>query len=308
MKTTIEDRFASKLKIVDEAPEPLASAMRASLNPNEVIRLLIFGPASKTLNKFTPATLLALLDGGWIVVSSVPCGRPEVHHCDFKETLMVEITGILLYGRLQIDFMAGGRPQSVSMFFNTLMGGLYQEVLQIMLNAMDGITNVNPISAKELYPMFDALPLKFSNAMIRCLPMGQRLLATVHWAALITKRFKIFEHELVPEAVLALTDRELLLISEEANWHGFRPGRIPKYGNIVTYCPLSRINALRLSEHEPFDTLDVELCGGNGGEKLKIDFPRAEKDEFVAFIKQAKRQRALIGTSGNCWRNAGTEL
>jgi hypothetical protein len=75
MKYPLWDRFASKLNSVDEAPEPLCSAMRAVVKPGDAIRLLILGPAFTSLGKSSIATLLAVLDGEWIVVSGMEASQ-----------------------------------------------------------------------------------------------------------------------------------------------------------------------------------------------------------------------------------------
>ena len=48
MKTHLRDRFASKLKKVDGAPEPSRRAMLAALNSAETSRLLTYGPGYKS--------------------------------------------------------------------------------------------------------------------------------------------------------------------------------------------------------------------------------------------------------------------
>jgi hypothetical protein len=129
-------------------------------------------------------------------------------------------------------------------------------------------------------------------------PMGQRALAAVHWPAILGQRRLWFQPELAPQAALAVTDRELLLVSEEKAWRRMRPGQTPKYGSIVTHCPFSRIEILQLGEHDDIDTVDVVLRVPRGTEKLKIPFPRERKREVQALIDQASGQTGRIRESG----------
>jgi hypothetical protein len=291
MKRGLWERFAAKLKTVDDVPEPLYGAARAALKLDDKIRLLIFGPAQKVLGKISAASLLIILDEEWIVVTGTDEIKTEVFRCTFADTLMVEITNILLHGKLRIDFASEGRAHSIAIQFNTVMEGLYQEAVQFLLNGMDNVSEVSPCDSKELYAALNSLPLKFCNAVVEFMPMGQRVLGLVHWPAVLGRKMKIFRRELLPEAVLVLTERELLFISEEKTWSWTRPDRVQKYGSVVTHCPLSRVGAVELSEHDSLDTMDVEIRANEAGEKLKIDFPREQKAKVSAFMELALKHQ-----------------
>jgi hypothetical protein len=294
MKRDLWERFSAKLKTADETPEPLCSAALAALKPNDKIRLLIFGPAQKVLGKISRASLLVILDEEWIVVTGTDEIKTEVVRCAFADTLMVEVTNILLQGKLRIDFVADGRAHSVMIQFNTVMEGLYQEVVQFLLNGMDNVSEIAPRDGKELYAALNSLPLKFCNAVVEFIPMGQRVLGFVHWPAVLGRKMKIFRRELSPEGVLVLTERELLFVSEEKTWSFIRPDRVQKYGSIVTHCPLSRVDAFDLSEHDSLGTIDILVRTDHGGEKLKIDFPREQKTKVSAFMEQALKHQKSI--------------
>lgn len=291
MKRDFWDRFASKLKSLEEAPEPLRGAVAAAIKSEDAVRLLVFGPAYKGGGQRLPASLLAVLDAEWVLATGTDTTEPTVARARFADTLLVEMTNILLYGKLRLDFAAHGRAQSVAIHFNTVMEGLFQEVVQRVLNGMDGVESVEPFDSRELYPALESLPLKFCNAVLEFIPMGQRVLDLVHWPAVLGRKLKILRHELAPEAMLALTERELLFISEEKTWSWIRPGRVQKYGSVVTHCPLSRIADIQLSEHDQLDTLDVEVRVRAGGEKLKIDFPREQKAKVSAFLEELMKQQ-----------------
>jgi hypothetical protein len=285
MTSGLWERFASRLKTVADAPEPLRGAMLAALKPADVVRLLVFGPADKNLNTSSPATLLALLEDEWILVSGTEEIQPEVHRCGFAGTLLLELTIILLCGKLRLDFVADHRAQSVAIAFNTVMAGLYQEAAQLLLNGMDGVSEIVPRDSNELSAELVSLPFKFCSAVAEFLPMGQRVLGVVHWPAVLGEKRLWWRHEITPEAMLALTDRELLFISEEKTGSWVRRDQNQKYGSVVTHCPLSRVTAVQLSEHDSLDTIDVEVRAQEAGEKLKIDFPREQKAEVAAFLE-----------------------
>lgn len=285
------EKFPSRLKTVDEAPEPLRGAMLASLKPDDEIHLLVFGPASKHLETFSPATLLAILEREWILVAGTEQLPVEMRRCEFDDTLLVEQTSVLLMGKLRFDFVAEGRAQTVAIHFNTTTEGLYQEAAQLVLNGMDDVSEITPDDGTEFRAAFKSLPLKFYNAVMEFLPMGQRLIGFVHWPAVLGRKLKIFRQELAPEAVLILTGRDLVFIAEEKSWSWIRPGRIQKYGNVVTYCPLSRLKSIGLSKHDSLETIDVDISAGKTGERLKINFPDESKADVSAFLELALRHQ-----------------
>jgi hypothetical protein len=294
MRRDFWDRHASRLKTVDDAPEPLRTVMLAALKAEDSAQFLVFGPAEMTGGERSAATLLAVLNHGWVVVRGTKQTEPVLTRCEFANTLLVEITSILLYGRMRIDFVKNGRVDSVAIHFNTVMEGLYHEASEMVLNGMDGIFDNEPRQRGESDQALNLLPLKFCNAMSEFVPMGQRVLSLVHWPAVLGRRLRLLQQELAPEAVLALTDRELLFISEEKSWFWVRTDRVQKYGNVVTHCPLSRVGMLQLSEHASLATIDVEIRTGQTGEKIKIDFPPDHVPEVVAFVEKATKQRTAV--------------
>ena len=299
MKKDFWDRFASKLKSVDEAPEPLRSAMRAALKPNESIRLLVFSPANKTFDKCSPATLLAVLDHEWTVVSGLEEIPSQVARAEFAGTLFVELTNILLYGRLKIDFVSEGGTQSVAVEFNTVMDRLYQEAVQLLLDGMDGVSAASPIEDRQAGSLLCSLSLKFRNAVIEFRPASQQALAVLHWPALLGGRRRWFQRELSPEAIMVLTGRELLFISEEKTGSWMRIGRVNKYGSIATYCPLSRLTRFQINERGPSATLQLELRARQGGAKVEVPFPAGQREEVSAFMERALPQDASWPTAIN---------
>ena len=304
MKCDLWDRFASKLETVQDAPRPLSGAMLTALKPNDELRLLIFGPAYKALRKTIPATLLAVLAHDWLVVTGSEEHPAHVYRCDFANTLLIEITNILLHGMLRIDFATEGRTETVAIPFNTVMEGLYQEATQFLLNGMDEVREITPCENKELSCSLAPLPMKFYNAILEFIPMGQHVLEFVHWPAVFGNKLKMFRNEVSPEAVLVLTDRELLFISEERTSSWFHAERLQKYGCIATHCPLSRLASFQVSDHDSLDTIDIMLQTRQGSEKLKIDFPRGQKAEMASFMERVLKQQK----SQNLYAATDTEV
>jgi hypothetical protein len=263
--STLWDRvcFSIKLGCIEEAPEPLRGAVCAALTPDDVIRCLVFGPPQRTIGTASPASLLAMLNRGWVIALAGGGGRPKVYRCNFTETLLVEITDVLLYGRLRFDFVRFGRVHSVVIPFNTVSSDLYQNAVQLMLAGT--VSQYHAVLEKngKAFQGPPDLPLKFRNAVVRSLPAGQEALEFVYWPPGFGRLVLFLRREFSPAGLLALTGTHLLFFSEgEVLVDGGSQG-YAKYGYTVTYCPVSLIRAVQIVEHKSFHSIVVDFVSIN---------------------------------------------
>ena len=294
MSVSTSDRFSSRLKTLDEAPEPFRSTLLQHLSPQHHICLMVWGPASKTIRSKSQATLLTVTNRNWIVVSEAQDKCMTASVCDFVNTLSVELTSILLLGRLSIDFAAEDGLQFAVIEFNTVMEQLYQEAIQLLLDGMDGISSEVLAEDKQENIQLHELPLKSRNAVLEFKPRSQNILSVLHWSATFRGSSRWIQHELTPEAVLALTQRELMLISEEKAWSWIRAGYTRKYGKIVTYFPLVRLESFCLTGNRHLCALGLKICSEHGGENRGVDFPRERETDVAAFMERAMRQKMAL--------------
>lgn len=289
-------RFATRLNSLAEAPELLGAALGAHLCAGEAVRLLVYGPPWVSLKTEDPATLLAVTDRRWLIVFDGRDGAATVAQSDFADTLLVEISIILLYGRLRVEFVAGGQAQSVQIQFNTVMEKLYEEAIQLLLDHTEGPRVAARTQTRDTQLPLESLPLRFRNALLKFTPPGRPLRDLAHWPACYAGQRRWFQRELAPEAVLALTDRELVLVSDEKTWTWLRVGRDIKFGSVVTYCPLSRLAGFQLGRQPPLGTLNVTLRTAHGLSKLAIDFPAERESDVLGIVEQAGGKTAPAET------------
>src|SRR6201995_2551745 len=110
----IDTRFPTKLDLVSDAPEPLRSELVKNLPTEESVRLLVHAPAFPTGDEKSPATLLAITNSGWLVASETENGGAVLVKSDFNNTLLFELTSILLLGQLIITYAEAGQEHSVT--------------------------------------------------------------------------------------------------------------------------------------------------------------------------------------------------
>jgi hypothetical protein len=289
------DSFARQLAALEEAPEPYRGALRGALPSGETYRWLVFGPAFRTLRQFSPTTLLALTERRWALAAEQPQGGCAVSTAEFDQTLAVELTEILLYGQLRIQWAAGGETRWVGAHFNTVMRRLYHRAVEGVLDGVDAApptAEMEPWLTEKERELLQPLPFKFYNATALFRPTGQRLGEVLHRPAVVRRRLRFLEQELVPEGVLARTDRTLVLISEDKAWSWLQLQRQGKHGNVVTYCSLSRVAEFRVHAGERFVTLELRLKTARGGGTATFDVPRSQREAVTRLLDRAMRLSA----------------
>jgi len=265
----IDSRFPTKLDSVSDAPEPLLSAVEENLASPKSVRLLVHAPAFSTADERSPATVLAVTDSGWLVASETEEGGASVEKSNFSDTLFLELTSVLLSGRLRICFATVGTSYSATMMFDTVGEEFYREAIDLMLDGIDQTVTPPGKNDGDAASITEVWPLKFRTEAERYRPKGQRLLAATQWPAI----FGGFERELAPAGALLLTERELVLISEEKTSPRRHSGDLHEFGGIITYFPLVRLADFHLSQHERFGVLALQVHATHGGDKLEFIFP-----------------------------------
>jgi hypothetical protein len=285
-----DTRFATKLDTIDDAPEPLRNVLLDNLPLPDSVGLLIHAPAFLTSDErsprgprvptsavVAPATVLAVTSDGWLVASETEDGGASVEKAHFHDTLFLELSSILLSGQLRIYFAAVGISYSATMSFDTVGEELYREAIDLILSGIDRTPKTTAKSDRGVASPFEAWPTKFRNEAERYRPKGQRLLAATQWSGIVDG----FQRELCPNSALLVTERELVLISEEKTSPRLHREDFQKFGGIITYFPLIRLLDFHVSHHDRFGVLALRVHAVHGGEKLEIIFP-ADHEKVVA--------------------------
>jgi hypothetical protein len=286
----IDARFPTKLNTVSDAPEPLRSALVESFPSGEPVRLLVHAPAFTTGDEKSPAIVLAVTNNGWLVASESEDGGAALEKSAFSDTLFLELTSILLLGQLRISFAAVDTSYSVTIKFDTVGEEFYREAIDLMLAGIDpALTGVAQKDRSEVL-MFEAWPMKVRNEAQRYWPSGQRFLAAIQWPAV----FDGFQRQLAPHGALLITERELVLISEEKESSAEAPSaEEPKerFGGIITFVPCVRLKDFHVSHRESVGVLSLQVHAAHGGEKLEVIFPPDDEMAVSKAMEQLLRSR-----------------
>jgi hypothetical protein len=283
--TGYPNNYPPKLKSILEAPEQFSEALRSHLSAPEACRLILYAPSVSVVDERVPATVLVVTEDGWLVASENQDSGINVEQCKFNDTLFLELTSIVLLGRLKIDFASTGTSYSALIRFSTAEERLYREAIDLVLDGIDRTRASQSEKDRGAAEMLKDWPLRFRNEVLDYLPKGQRLVAATQWPAILGG----FRRELAPAGALLVTERELVLIADQKapDWSH---GEWAKYGGIITYFPLARLADFHVSQQDRFGMLALQVHASHGGERLEIPFP---SDHEPAVSKAMERVLSL---------------
>ena len=179
----IDTRFPTKLNTVSDAPEPFRSALLQSFPSEEPLPLLVHAPAFTTADEKSAATVLAVTNDGWLLVSETEGGSAAVEKSNFSETLYLELKSILLLGQLRICFAAVDKSYSATIKFETVEDHFYREAIELILAGIDPALTGAVENGRSEDSTFEGWPMKIRNEAQRYWPKGQKFLAAIQWPA-----------------------------------------------------------------------------------------------------------------------------
>jgi hypothetical protein len=277
------DQFPTSATRIEDTPTPFREALSQRIQENESVRHLICSPEFGAAKFRALASLLCVTDRRWLIVLPESDGSTMVDESSFDSTLLVELTIILLYGQLKIDFVRDGEARTTALQFNAVMQHFYSEAIQDILDAIDGKEHGSPNLDRSRSSIFMGWPLKFRNFSIIYMPEKSQLLDGVYWNEIRGG----FSRELAPAVAMLLTDRHIVFIAEEKSSRWFHFRHHAKYGAIITYFPLNRLSEFRIDPHNRFSILELQGHEGHGSEKLEIMFPRDKREAVSRLMEKA---------------------
>jgi hypothetical protein len=277
--------YPHKLDSIGEAPEEFSRTLESHLPSGEKIPLIIYAPATSVGEEKLPATVFGITNDGWLLASESR-GGVSVEKCKFDDTLLIELTSIVLEGQLKIDFASEGSSRSTAVQFSTVEERLYREAIDLLLEGIERSHASKSESDRSVEKVLKDWPLRFRNEAMQYLPKGQPLLAATQWPAILSG----FQRELAPAGALLATERELVLFADEKMPEGYE-GEWAKYGGIITYFPLVRLADIQVKSQERFSVLALQVHASHGGETLEIMFPSDHREAVSKVMEQMRSTR-----------------
>jgi hypothetical protein len=281
--------FAVAAARIEDTPQPFCEILSQRIPKAEAVRQLIFSPAFVAGKFRALASVLCVTDRRWLVLLGQNDGRITVDEASYDMTLLVELTIILLYGQLKIDFVANRETRMAALQFNTVVQRSYSAAVEDILDAIDRKEHAATKRDWIRSPIISEWPLKFRNFAIIYVPERSQLLDGVYWKEIRGS----FNRELGPAAALLLTDRQIVLIAEEKGTGWFQFRHHPKHGAVMTYLPVDRLADFHIKERKRFCILELDGHESQGSEKIEVMIP-TDKQEAVSRLIEKGAGRSSV--------------
>ena len=279
--------YPRKVESISEVPGEFPDALRSHVSSADAARLILYAPPTSVGDEKVRESVLVVTNDGWLAATDNQETGISVEQCKFNDTLFLELTSILLWGQLKIDFACAGTSYTAITRFNTVQEDLYREAIDLILDGIDRTHAIGSEKDRRAAEVLRDWPLKFRNEVLRYLPKGQRLSAAAQWPAILGG----FRRELAPAGALLVTERELVLIADEKTPDWYR-GEWAKYGGIITYFPLTRLDDFHVGRQDRFGVLALHVHASHGGERLEILFP----SDHERVVSEAMEQTRPVKT------------
>ena len=153
-----------------------ARAFENKSSPMKRCSLLVYSPVFKSAGRRFDATVLAITNERWLMLAEGEDGNVKVSGASFDDTLLVELTEILLFGQMKIDFVSNGKPCTSALQFDVVEEEMYREAAHLILDAVEGVTPLtNGESFRNAVQYVSDWPLKFRHGVLKFMPKGRQL-------------------------------------------------------------------------------------------------------------------------------------
>jgi hypothetical protein len=255
-----------RAKSLADLPVDLKRLAEPSLPPDDPIREIFVVPAQLVplklggkggMRNVPEQALLFTTQGALHVIGAGPAGHPpETIYIRGEDLIYANLTVVLLYGRLELCCVADGTLTRIVVEYNTVGHYLVQPGL---LNLLD--LACKPIASEQLpnwktpglLGQLEGKSLKFRNGLANyALQPDEHLLGYVYQPRILKRYWRVFKRLLAPAGLLALTDRELILIEEGRS-------SATSYGWYFSFCPRTNITGFETMPNGELIDLSVQL-------------------------------------------------
>jgi hypothetical protein len=268
---------------MDECPEPFREPLHRAISPSENIYEIIYSPAFVSGRSSMPGSVFCVTERAWIIVRQLKKRGLELTRALYSETLLIELTDILLYGQLKIVYAGNDQCRLGICFFNTVSEDMYTKAIYRVLNLIGNIAEPPGQKDRAILAYLESWPLEFRNCGWDFLPPDGDLLDGINWPTI----FGWLRRHLGPGMALILTDRHLVTLADEPSRSWFIDDDHVNVGVIVTYIPRSRISGFETQKHKRFHILEIQVNNAHSHERVRLRFPPELQGKIIGLANKA---------------------
>lgn len=257
---------------VDALPDSLRALAKDALAPGaRFVCALVVPPEYRSAGEEeshpVPEQALIYTDSGVLHVQAGLGDEapPSATFIQPETLLSIRSSHLVLYGRLELLGAAEGKPARIDMEFNAIGWNMMDTEWREMVGRAIGLPAQAPGEAKpeseQEVVLPESLPSKFIEGLRKYgLYTGEILLGFTYQPGVWSSQtLGLFQHQLAPNTLLALTNGSVLVLEEETAL----VRKSEQYGLIITRMPRQAIAALQSVTQDSLQELTFFL--GRGG-------------------------------------------
>ena len=253
-----------------DLPELFQQVVKFSLKPSEQINSIIVIPRKPFLKRGgTPYQVLLSTSRGMLHLQErvLPGKPPIVTYLPGEALLYAHHSLLLLYGRIELVGEVNTNLVRIIVEYNTVGEDLLEAVLKQFLRFTYCWTDTDISYHPQSDTLLDALQaksFKFMNGLrLYALQPGEKLLGFVFQPRITKPALHFFRRPIAPEALLALTDKAVIIIEEDKAWGA-------AYGWLITLCPRKFVTDIEVKPNQEWNDISVHLQRNGINEVCKM--------------------------------------
>ncbi len=249
------------LNTIDQLPESLLELVNSYLPSDQVVQGIFVVPPETYSRGFRPHLnpLQALIFthlGILHITASFKRGQPgDGVWISADEIMMIKLSLILLYGKLEIFAVQNGQVASIEVEYNTVAHDLLAPVLRGLIKKT---WQKNPAKFRQsaedaTFSDFVNISFSFYNGLNNeAIQPGERVRGYVYQPEIREPWLKIFHRKIYPQIVLALTDQQLILLQQDLKFQTHHEW-------IFTFIPLYRIASIEQVPYKTWQKVSIQI-------------------------------------------------
>jgi hypothetical protein len=277
--------WARLVEFYDEIPEVYRAWLAPLIRGGGSLPYIVLTPTYEGYFRRENEKLVCLLDGSLHIVERTRDRLIPVSY-RLEDISTVEVGAILLRGWITVRGLASsGLPTSSTLRFNTVTDRLFAPFVSAFRLGSRPPSGAGIDAERAKFDALMARDYKFMNYSRDSIMPGEEVLCYVLQPEIREPLISLFGRSLSrcisPTHIVILTDRELIVISEESGsvWQSF--GAV-KYGGIWQYVPLDRISSASLTTRE------------DGRLNLSVHLPRRERLDLLFSPGARAEMKSLV--------------
>lgn len=247
---------------LSEIPDRLRQSAYQTLPPGELAKTIFLIPGQLLAKKLTgaggmhwvPEQLLVFTEQGVLHVqaSKLPKEKAQANYLPGSSLLYGRVILVLLYGRMELCGVVDGFQKQIVIEYNSVSHELMQPAyLNFLRLAWQPAVILEANNYQNmLLGRLEDQSYKFRSGLEKhCLQKDEFLQSFVFQRRMLKTYLRIFHKLIAPASLVAITDRQLILIEEGTT-------SATSYGYFFTYCPRQNVVGI---ERRPKDRLE-DIC------------------------------------------------